>query len=254
VAKTEKKAGGKPAVEPADKGSAARRTSLWFVAACIAAAMVSGLIYARSGEDRAATVGPKTDPAVSDLMMVGPLPEMAIGKEDAPTTIVEYASMTCNHCALFHENVFPEIKRKYIDTGQARFVFREFPLDGLAVAAFMLARCAGPDRYFPMVDGLFASQKTWAQPGADGKDKLLTIAKQAGFSQERFDQCLADKELFDNIVKVRERGHEKFGVDSTPTFFINGKRLRGGQDIKQFDAVIAGEEPPPDEPHDHDAH
>ena len=113
----------------------------------------------------------------------------------------------------FHTDVFPELKTKYVDTGKVRFVFREFPLDNLAVAAFMLARCAGDDRYFPMVGALFETQKTWAVPGADAKDKLLLIAKQAGISQEQFDKCLADKELFGKIVEVRQRGHEKFGVE-----------------------------------------
>ena len=122
----------------------------------------------------------------------------------------------------------------------ARLILREFPLDGLAVAAFMLARCAGPDRYYPMVDALFETQKTWAMPGTDGKEKLLIIAKQAGFSKEKFDQCLADKELFDKIVETRKIAHEKFGVDSTPSFFVNGKRLKGEHQLKDFETALAG--------------
>jgi len=158
---------------------------------------------------------------------------------DAPITIVEYASMTCGHCARFHNDVFPELKEKYIDTGKVQYVLREFPLDGLAVAAFMLARCAGDDRYYPMVGGMFETQKTWAVPGEDGKQKLSRIAKQAGFSQESFDKCLADQELFDKIVEVRKRGNEEYGVDSTPSFFVNGKRMKGIE-IKDFDAAIEG--------------
>jgi protein-disulfide isomerase len=104
-----------------------------------------------------------------------------------------------------------------------------------------------------MVNGLFETQETWAKAGPESKEKLLLIAKQAGFSQERFDQCLADTELFEKIVEVRERGHEKFGVDSTPTFFVNGKRVRGGQDIKQFEVVLAGGEPE-ETPHDDHGH
>ncbi len=133
-----------------------------------------------------------------------------------------------------------ELQKKYFDTGQARLILREFPLDGLAVAAFMLARCAGPDRYYPMVGALFETQQTWAVPGADGKEKLLLIAKQAGFSKEKFDQCLADKELFNKIVETRTRGNEKFGVDSTPSFFVNGKRLTGEHTLQDFETALGG--------------
>ncbi len=104
----------------------------------------------------------------------------------------------------------------------------------------MVARCRGNDRYYPMVDGLFETQKTWAVPGAEGKEKLLHRRQAGRLLQGALRQCLADKELFDKIVEVRQRGHEKFGVDSTPTFFINGKRLRGGQDIKEFETMLAG--------------
>jgi protein-disulfide isomerase len=163
-----------------------------------------------------------------------------MGKSDAPNTIIEYASMTCPHCAQFHKSVLPELKTKYIDNGQVKLILREFPLDGLAVAAFMLARCSGPDRYYPMVGALFETQGTWAMPGTEGKDKLLLIAKQAGFSKERFDQCVGDKDLFNKIVAERQRGADKFGVDSTPTFFVNGKRLTTDHQLKDFDAALGG--------------
>jgi protein-disulfide isomerase len=162
-----------------------------------------------------------------------------MGKPDAPVTIVEYASMTCPHCAQFHTAVLPQLKAKYIDNGQVKLILREFPLDGLAVAAFMLARCAGPDRYYPMVAALFETQGTWAVPGGEGKDKLLLIARQAGFSKEKFDQCLADKDLFNKIVAVRQQANEKFQVDSTPSFFVNGKRMKGDHQLKDFDAALA---------------
>jgi protein-disulfide isomerase len=142
--------------------------------------------------------------------------------------------------------VLPELEKKYIDTGRARLILREFPLDGLAVAAFMLARCAGPDRYYPMVGALFETQETWAVPGADGKEKLLLIAKQAGFSKETFDQCLADKELFQKIVDTRARGNEEFGVDSTPSFFVNGKRLTGEHTLQDFENALGGGTPAAD--------
>jgi protein-disulfide isomerase len=117
----------------------------------------------------------------------------------------------------------------------------------------MVARCAGPDRYYPVTGALFDTQKTWAVPGAEGQDKLLAIARQAGFSKESFDKCLADKELQDKIVEVRTRANETFGVDSTPTFFIDGKRLRGGQNIKDFDTILAGGQVS-ETPHEDDGH
>lgn len=183
-------------------------------------------------------------PELAALMEAGPLEDIVLGDPNADTVIVEYASMTCPHCAHFYTEVFPQVKEKYLDTGKARFIFREFPLDGLAVAASMLARCAGNDRFYPMVDGLFETQKTWAVSGADGKEKLKLIAKQAGFSEDSFEQCLADKELFDKIVAVRKKAHEEYGVDGTPAFFVNGERL-DGISIEAFEAAIDGK---PDTP------
>lgn len=236
--------------EPADKSSGGMsRTALIAVGAVVAAAVIGGVLYFQGSSDAYDPNAPKQDPDVAVLMEPGPLDDIALGESDAPNTVVEYASMTCTHCARFHNTVFPELKEQYVDTGKVRYILREFPLDGLAVAAFMLARCAGPDRYHPMVDGLFETQSTWAVPGEDGKDKLLLIAKQAGFSQESADKCLADKELFDKIVEVRQRAHEKFGVDSTPTFFVNGKRLTGSPELKNFEARFEGaateDAPPP---------
>jgi protein-disulfide isomerase len=243
VTKTEKT---KPATDiTAGTSSGGSKTGLYIVAALVVLAIIGGAIYYLRGS------GPADDMA-TELMKPGPLEDIVIGSADAPNTIVEYASMTCGHCANFHTKVFPDLKTKYIDTGKARFILREFPLDGLATAAFMVARCSGNDRYYPMVDGLFETQKTWAVPGTEGKEKLLLVAKQAGFSQERFDQCLADKELFDKIVEVRQRAHEEFEVDATPTFFINGKKLQGGNDIEQFDLALTGgaaEEAPQNDAH-----
>ena len=118
------------------------------------------------------------------------LPEMAMGDDKAPVTVIEYASMTCPHCAHFQETTFPELKKRYIDTGKVRYIFREFPLDSLAAAAFMLARCAGKndkDKYFALVDTLFRQQRTWAVEKP--LPPLLAIAKQAGLHRADL-QCL----------------------------------------------------------------
>jgi protein-disulfide isomerase len=243
VAKSGKRTAAKP--EPSTAAAATDKTWLYIVGAAAAAVLVGAIIYWQSDAGGSGTGG-KKDPDLAELMAPGPLPDISLGKDDAPNTIVEYASMTCPHCAQFHKIVLPELQKKYIDTGQARLILREFPLDGLAVAAFMLARCAGPDRYYPMVGALFDTQQTWALPGGEGKEKLLLIAKQAGFSKETFDQCLADKELFQKIVDTRTRGNEEFGVDSTPSFFVNGKRLTGEHTLQDFETALGGGKTPAD--------
>ena len=256
MAKSEKKAAG-----PAGSGKAAKgkssgddaapgkgetgsRNTLFIVGAAVAAVLVGAFVYWQATKAAPTGTGEKTDPDLAELMAPGPLPDMVLGKPDAPNVIVEYASMTCPHCAQFHTTVLPELQTKYIDTGQAKLILREFPLDGLAVAAFMLARCAGPDRYYPMVGALFETQKTWAVQGGEGKEKLLLIAKQAGFTKEKFDQCVGDKELFNKIVETRAIGNEKFGVDSTPHFFVNGTRLTGEHTLQDFETALSGKSKP----------
>ena len=169
------------------------------------------------------------------LMQAGPLGEMALGDEKAPVTIIEYASMTCPHCADFHASTYPELKKRYIDTGKVRFIFREFPLDQLALAGFLLARCAGPDKYFPMIDTLFQMQKEWVTQKP--LPPLLAIAKQAGLSEQQFNECLQNKTLIDGLEDVRQRGM-KLGVQSTPSFFIQGKPARVFT-IDEFEKAIA---------------
>ncbi|RWP53111.1 DsbA family protein [Mesorhizobium sp.] len=170
------------------------------------------------------------------LLKPGALPDAQLGKDDAKVTIVEYASMTCPHCAHFHETTLPELKTKYIDTGKARLILREFPFDPSAEAGFMLARCS-KDNYFPMVDVLFKQQANWAGV-ANTKDALLQISKMAGFTQESFEACLTDQKLLDDVRSVQKRGADEFKVDSTPTFFINGKTYKGGLSIEEISAII----------------
>lgn len=174
---------------------------------------------------------------IDALMKPGPLPEQVKGDENAPVTIVEYASMTCGFCAKFHNETWPALQEKYVDTGKVRFIVREFPFDPRATAAFMLARCAPNNAYFPMVDALFKQQRVWAF-GEDARTPLENIARLAGFTQETFEACLTDQKLLDEINVVKERGASEFGVDSTPTFFINGKRYPGAMSIEQFSAII----------------
>ena len=196
-----------------------------------AALAVSGTAWAQKKADAPVSV--------EELMKPDALGDLALGKVDAPCTIVEYASMTCGHCAAFHTKVFPTIKEKYIATGKVRFIMREFPLDTLAAAASMLARCAGGEKTVPMIEVLFAKQEDWAFQRQNAVPELFKIAKQAGFTQESFDKCLTDQALLDKISQGRERASTKFGVDATPTFFINGKKLIDGPTIEAFDKAIA---------------
>ncbi|MCA1489633.1 DsbA family protein [Sinorhizobium alkalisoli] len=176
---------------------------------------------------------------VQKLMEPGPLPEMALGKADAPVTIVEYMSMTCPHCAAFHNNTFEAIKAKYIDTGKVRFIVREFPFDPRAAAAFMLARCAPEGQYFPMISMLFKQQRQWAA-AENGRDALLQMSKLAGFTQESFEACLTNQKLLDDVNAVMQRGAKEFGVQSTPTFFVNGEHYSGDMSVDVMSALIDG--------------
>ncbi|MCA0401712.1 MAG: thioredoxin domain-containing protein [Proteobacteria bacterium] len=202
----------------------------------LAGAMVTGL--AACGEAKKAEGGAEGDKVnVAELMKPGPLGDKVLGKDDAPVTIVEYASLTCGHCANFHTETLPKLKEKYIDTGKVRLVFREFPLDPLSTAASMITRCSTNERYFPLVTAFFQTQLDWATTEKP-LDALLVMARQAGFTQESFEACLKDKAMYDGLNEVKKRGVESFSVNSTPTFFINGQRLIGNQPISEFDKVI----------------
>ncbi|EYR82731.1 MULTISPECIES: DsbA family protein [Shinella] len=174
--------------------------------------------------------------AATDLLQPGPLPERILGRDDAPVTVIEYASMTCGHCANFHLNVWPAFKAEFIDTGKVRFILREFPFDPRATAAFMLARCMGDDRWYPTVDLLFRNQPRWAR-AQDGKEGFLSVLSMTGLKEADLEACLSDQALLDKVNAVAARGQE-LGVDSTPTFFINGEKYTGVMPIEQLRAVI----------------
>ncbi|WHA40601.1 DsbA family protein [Agrobacterium larrymoorei] len=174
---------------------------------------------------------------MAEVLKPGPLPERALGDANAPVKIVEYMSMTCPHCAHFHNTTFEEIKKKYIDTGKAYFVIREFPFDPRAAAAFMLARCAPEQQYFPFVSMLFKQQQSWAT-AQDARAALLQMSKMAGFSQESFEACLTNQKLLDDVNATMQRGATEFGVNSTPTFIINGKKYSGDMSVESMSALI----------------
>ena len=170
--------------------------------------VAGGLAAWLLGGDRLAAIGGVTGAraAASDLSTLLEPPALGdrvLGRTDAPVTIIEYASASCPHCATFHKDVFPELKKDYIDTGKVRFIFREFPHDDLALAAFMLARCAPKDKYFPMVDVLFEQQKVW--PARRRATSLFKIAQLAGFTQESFDACLKNEDIAKGIMAMRDK-------------------------------------------------
>ena len=213
-------------------GSPTRRAALGLVGGGLALSCIPPAFA-----QRRAAQGP-AEVSVEELMKPNPLGEVIVGRADAPVTIVEYASLTCSHCATFHIKVFPVLKEKYVDTGKVRFMLREFPLDNLAAAASMLTRCVDADKTYPMITVLFSKQDEWAFVKAPVPE-LFRFAKQAGFTQETFDKCLTDQKKLDEVIGVRERAAEKFAVTATPSFFINGKRHTGAPTVEDFEKALA---------------
>lgn len=167
----------------------------------------------------------------------GAFKDMAEGNADAPVTIIEYASLTCGHCADFYQNTLPQIREKYIKTGKVRLIFREFAYDPRAAAGFMLARCAPEDRYFLLIQVLFEKHMEWAF-ASDAKAPLLRIAKLAGFTDQSFEACLKNQKLLDGLNAVAQRGKDEFGITATPTFLINGRKYEGALSFEQMSAII----------------
>src|SRR6516164_9281168 len=162
-----------------------------------------------------------------------------LGNPEAPITIVEYASMTCPHCAHFQDDVLPEIRKKWIDTGKAKLVLRDFPLDEPALRAAMIARCAPADRYYAFADTFFAAQEKWVK-AADYREALARLAKLGGMGKEEFDTCLKNTELENKIVEGRLKATQELEVNSTPTFFVNGSKLAGAPTAEEFQKLLSG--------------
>ena len=179
------------------------------------------------------------DVNAAELAKPVPLGDVVLGNPNSPVTLIEYASMSCGHCAEFHRTIYPKLKADYIDTDKIRFIFREFPLDIKAAAGAMLARCVGkddPKKYHAVVDLLFATQNDWVLK--DTSEQLRKLSKQTGMSDEAFTACLSNQSMLDAIKQGQDQAYEKFKVDSTPTFFINGTRLKGGASYDDFKKLI----------------
>jgi protein-disulfide isomerase len=162
-----------------------------------------------------------------------------LGSPEAPITIVEYASLTCPHCAHFTNDVLPEIKKEWIDTGKAKLVLRDFPLDEPALRAAMITRCAPPDRYYAFVDAFFAAQESWVR-SPDYREALTRLAKLGGMGKEQFDTCLKSTELENKIVGERLKATQELDVSSTPTFFVNGTKLAGAPTVEALEKLLSG--------------
>ena len=186
---------------------------------------------------RTASSQETSDTARKLLEAVSPLGDRAIGNEDAPVVMIEYASATCPHCAEFHEKLLPQIKTEYIDTGKVRFIFREFPLDQLALGAFMLARCVPEDKYFATIDLMFKRQRTWAQT-KNPADELFKITQMAGMDQAGFEVCVQRKDLAKAIVETSKKAAKDFAIKGTPAIFVNGQFVDAHEDMSAVKAAL----------------
>ena len=168
--------------------------------------------------------------------------DKVLGSAEAPITIIEYASLTCPHCASFHTETLPTVKSDWIDTGKAKLVYRDFPLDGAALAAAVIAHCAPADSYFPMLTLFFERQKEWAVEGA-WRERLTQLAGIAGMDKAAVDSCLADEARKNEIVKRAEQGQAKYAIDATPSFVINGRKVSGALPLNEFVKVLQDVQP-----------
>lgn len=164
------------------------------------------------------------------------LQERSIGSPNAPVTVIEYFSLTCPHCATFHNDAYGDLKDKYVDTGKVRFVYREFPRDGVDLRAGMMARCADPRRYAGLIQVLFKNQPNWTRSN-DPVGEIAKIGRLAGIDDEMFTACLQSEELANGILEGRQAA-SSIGVRSTPTFEINGNLFPGALSIEEFSEII----------------
>jgi len=161
-----------------------------------------------------------------------------LGQMDAPITVVEYASLTCPHCGHFAVDVLPKLKQKWIDTGKAKLVLRDYPLDEPALRAAMIARCAPADKFYAFVDTFFQDQQQWVL-AKDYKAALARLALLGGMKKADFDACLANKSGEDQVLQSRLAATQQLGVNSTPTFFINGAKFDGAPEEDALDAALS---------------
>ncbi|WP_273760034.1 DsbA family protein [Bartonella sp. ML70XJBT.G] len=204
--------------------------SFWIIFFLTITVQTSATITLASGAKLVSTVD------MAEVLQSRKVKDRFEGEDDAPVTIVEYASLTCVHCAHYYNDVLPEIRKKYIKTGKVKLIFREYAFDPRATAGFMLARCAPEDRYFPLIEVLFQKQEEWVW-AKDALTPLKAISFMAGFTDESFTSCLKNQTILDEVNASYERGKE-LGVTATPTFFINGNKYEGIMSVEEFSSII----------------
>ena len=163
--------------------------------------------------------------------------EIFLGNKDAKIVVIEYASMTCIHCATFHKNVYPKIKENYIDTNKIKFIFRDFPLDKQALFGSVLAKCAPKEKYFDFVKLILNTQKKWISSDNTFQDKLKNIGKLAGLNENKINNCFKDEKIVDDILKSRTAAEKKYNINSTPSLIINEKKY-SAMSYENFEKII----------------
>jgi protein-disulfide isomerase len=203
----------------------------------VAVAAIAGAVYfgTRAPASGPPPVAAASAPSKAGLETAQP-GDHVLGDANAPITVIEYASLTCSHCAHFHTQVLPEIKKKWIDTGKVKLVYRDFPLDQIAAKAAQIAECAGNDKYFGVLDIIFRGQPQWAT-AADPLAELAKPLRIAGMGENEIKACLANDAMSNAVIKDYQGG-EAMGVNSTPTLFINGQLYRGARSVEELDGVF----------------
>jgi protein-disulfide isomerase len=184
----------------------------------------------------ATTTAQREIPLEDQILEPGPLGEREYGNPNAPVTIIEYLSLTCPHCRNYHANVFPKVKRNYLDTGKVRYIIREFPIGRTAGTAAIATRCVPKSKHLDMTEAFLRRQREWVSQEVR-KDAIYSVAKSSGMSRAEFDKCLANQSIIAGLTEVKQRGR-KYGVIGTPTLFINGQKLQGAVTYEDVKALI----------------
>ncbi len=177
-----------------------------------------------------------TQAAVAGILDQQPY-DRVLGHDDAPVTMVEYSSLSCPHCAQFHNEIFPELKEKYIDSGKLRLLARNYPINEPALRGSMLTMCVPDDKYYPFLKVLFSMQKKWAM-SVDFMDSLKQIAKVGGVSEVEFDACMENEGVEKKVLEIKRDATEQLDIEATPTFYINGEKVQGARSLEDFSKVI----------------